>query len=651
LSPASDTGSPSAPGCRVLGTAGHIDHGKTALIRALTGVDTDRLPEEKKRGITIDLGFAPLDLPGGLRASVVDVPGHEGLVRTMISGATGIDVVLLVVAADEGVMPQTREHVAICQLLGLTRGIVALTKIDAASDDVAELAADEVRELLAGTALADAPLVRVSAVTGDGVEELREELVRVLSEADPRTPRCGPARLAIDRTFAMKGFGTVATGTLVGGALKVGQAVEVQPSGLRGRVRGLQCHGQSAERVEPGVRCAVNLQGVELSDLSRGQVIAAPDALAPTASVDVALHWLAAAPRMEGAVAVEFLAGTAERRARVAPIAADVFAPGGDGFARIHVEGPPLAVLPGDRFIVRGFARTEMGGATLGGGVILDVAPPHRRRSDPALLGDLEVLARGDPVEGLAVRIRRSGLEGIDESRLGRETGLESSLLESALAALASDGRAVRAQSNCWLDAAAIESLETRLLSALNAYHEAEPIRPGMSRSALRGGLPDNVARDVAELVIDRLDERGDVEIDRGLVRRAGRAPVLAAEDEAIIEKISNEARTAGLEPPSLRDWSQILGLPAERLGDLLAHCERTGVLVRAPGDLWFDREAVDALRERVVAHLREHETLDTQTYKALIGTSRRTAVPLMELFDAEHLTIRQGQVRKLRQS
>ena len=247
------------------------------------------------------------------------------------------------------------------------------------------------------------------------------------------------------------------------------------------------------------------------------------------------------------------------------------------------------------------------------------------------------------------MRIRRRGLEGADESRLRRETGLDPSALKAALTALEVSGSAVRAGSSTWLDAGAIQSLETRLLAALDAYHEAEPIRPGMARSALRGRLPENVARDVAELVIDRLAACQEVEVERDQVRRAGRAPVLAAADEAAVEKLSNEARAAGLEPPSLRDWSQILGLPAERLGDLLAHCERTGLLVRAPGDLWFDRRAIDTLRERVVAHLREHETLDTQTYKGLIGTSRRTAVPLMELFDAEHLTIRQGEVRRLR--
>ena len=266
----------------VLGTAGHIDHGKTALIRALTGVDTDRLPEEKARGITIELGFAPLDLAPDLRVSVVDVPGHEGLVRTMVAGATGIDLVLLVVAADEGVMPQTREHAAICELLGIRRGVVALSKIDAVEPDVAELAAEEVAELLRESLLADAPIVPVSAVSGAGLDALREALVAVIAGAAPRTPRSGPPRLPIDRYFAAKGFGSVVTGTLLGAPLAVGDPVEIYPSGITSRVRGLQSHGADSRRGEPGTRCAVNLQGVEVGQLARGHVVSRPGALPST---------------------------------------------------------------------------------------------------------------------------------------------------------------------------------------------------------------------------------------------------------------------------------------------------------------------------------------------------------------------------------
>jgi selenocysteine-specific elongation factor len=633
----------------VLGTAGHIDHGKTTLIRALTGVDTDRLPEEKERGITIDLGFAPLDLGDGLRVSVVDVPGHEGLVRTMVAGATGIDLVLIVIAADEGVMPQTHEHVAICELLGIARGVVALTKIDATEPDVAELAAEEAAELLAETSLAGAPVVPVSGVTGEGLEKLREALCSVISASAPRTPRSGPPRLNVDRCFAAKGFGCVVTGTLVGSPFAVGDSVEIHPSGRRARVRGLQHHGIASDRGEPGVRCALNLQGVEVANVSRGQVVSAPDALLPTHTVDVKLWWLDVAPEIEDRAAVEFLVGTAERRAHLAPIGAAGFSPGRTGFARVHVDGDPVALLPGDRFIVRGFARTEMGGSTLGGGVVLDVAPPHRRRSDPELASGLAEISRLEPAANIEVRIRRSGLAGVAEDRLRRETGQGGEALAETLAKLVAGGKAAVTPNRTWLDAAAMAELERRLLAALDAYHVGEPLRPGMPIGALRGQLPDNVPRDAAELALERLVECGAVAIDDHVARRSEHRPKLRAADRALVERILCEAREAGLEPPSEREWAERLGTSRENLQDLLAHLKREGRMVRTPGDLWFDADAVAALRERIVAHFETHDRLETRDYKVLIGTTRRTAVPLMEYFDDEHLTTRSGDARVLR--
>jgi selenocysteine-specific elongation factor len=417
----------------VLGTAGHIDHGKTALIKALTGVDTDRLPEEQARGITIDLGFAPLDLEGDRRVSVIDVPGHERLVRTMVSGASGIDMLLLVVAADEGVMPQTREHLSICELLGIERGVVALTKTDLVDEEMRELAAEEVRELLASTSLSGAPVIPVSAISGEGLAALRTALSELAEGTAARTARWGPPRLPIDRVFAVKGFGCVVTGTLVGAPLTVSESVEIHPSGIRGKIRGLQSHGVASQRVEPGARCAVNLQGVEMGELSRGEVLSRPGALAPTRAADLQITWLPGAPEAEGSVAVEFLTGSTERRAHLAPIGEKGFTPGRTGFARLHVDADPIPLLPGDRFIARGFARTEGGGGTLGGGVVLDTAPPRRRRSDPALLRELELLAGGDERAGMRERIARSGLSGVDARELARETGIQRPRLDELL--------------------------------------------------------------------------------------------------------------------------------------------------------------------------------------------------------------------------
>ncbi|MCZ6464744.1 MAG: selenocysteine-specific translation elongation factor [Proteobacteria bacterium] len=641
----------------VLGTAGHIDHGKTALVCALTGVDTDRLPEEKARGITIDLGFAALDLPGDLRVSVVDVPGHERLVRTMVSGASGFDLVLLVVAADEGVMPQTREHVAICDLLGIERGVVALTKCDLVDEEMRELAAEDVRDLLASSALAGSAIVPVSSVEETGLDALRAALAETVDGASGRTPRSGPPRLAIDRVFAMRGFGTVVTGTLVGSALQTGDAVEILPGGRRARIRGLQSHGVASDRVEPGARCAVNLQGVEVAELSRGEVVTAPGALAPTDTFDVELSWLPGAPDLLDFAAIELLAGTAERRARLAPIGSGVSA-GDRGFARIHVDGEPLALLPGDRFIARGFARTEAGGATVGGGVVLDVAPPRRRRSDPALSRDLEIFARREPAADLLQRILRTGLSGVARARLVRETGLPEAQVDAELDALRVEGSAEPVAEGAgagafgdrlWVAVETWRQLEDRMLAALAEYHEKEPLRPGMPRGALRGRLPENVRAETAERALARLEERDAVRVEGDLVRLREHAPRLDPEAQAAVERIAAEARAAGLEPPAPREWAKRLGLDTDRFRDLVAHLEREEQLVRAPGDLWFDSRAVDDLRDRVVAHLREHGELDTPSYKRLIGTSRRVAVPLMELLDELHVTRRRGNVRILR--
>jgi selenocysteine-specific elongation factor len=618
-------------------------------VRALTGIDTDRLPEEKARGITIELGFAPLALPSGQRLGVVDVPGHEALVRTMVAGASGIDLVLLVVAADEGVMPQTREHLAICDLLGIQHGVVALTKLDAAEPELADVAEADTRALVAGSGIAGAPLVRVSATTGAGLDALASALDAVAARAAARTARSGPPRLWVDRVFEMRGFGTVVTGTLVGAALRLGEAVELLPGGRRARIRGLQSFGEATDVVQPGARCAVNLQGVAKSELERGLLLSAPGAVAPTASADAELAWLADAPPLgPKPAAVECLVGTTARRARAAPIGVEALAPGTRGFVRLHFEDGELPLLPGDAFVLRGFARTS-GGATLGGGRVLDAHPPRRRRSDPALAAELAELAAGDPLAALRVRVARAGYAGTTRDALRRETGLEASAFDAALAALEQEDALLHGPAGELFAGAACAELERRLLAALTRFHAQEPLRPGMPRGALRGALPENVARAGFELALARLEARGAVAIAQDVVHRRDFAARLSARQQALADRLRAEATRAGLEPPTPRDWAAELGVPPAELADLLAHLERESALVRAPGELWFDRAAVDALRERVIAQLTAHGSLDTPAYKELIGTTRKYAVPLMELFDAEHLTVRRGETRVLR--
>jgi selenocysteine-specific elongation factor len=455
--------------------------------------------------------------------------------------------------------------------------------------------------------------------------------------------------LSIDRSFSAKGFGCVVTGTLVGGSFAVGDTVEIQPSGRRCRIRGLQSHGVSVERCPPGLRCAVNLQGVELDEVARGQVVSAPGLLGPTIVADVEVAWLPIAAPVEDQAAIEFLTGTAKRRARLAPIGDEPLRPGEVGFARLHIDGDAVALAPGDRFIARGFSRNAAAGSTIGGGVVLDVAPPHRRRSDPEVRRDLAQLAAGEPAERLVVLIRRSGFRGVEIDPLRREAGLEAEASDALLAALVAKGEIATTANGRWLYRDALEDLERRLLENLEAYHRSEPIRPGMPTSTLRGSLPENVERNSVELVVSRLADRSLIKIEGDLVRLPDHRPTLSAADQSLVARIADEARSAGLEPPSLKDWEKRLGIGGDPLRNLLAHLVRAEQLVHAPGDLWFDRAAVDTLREKVIAQLREHGRLETPDYKALIGTSRRTAVPLMELFDQEHLTVRSGEARVLR--
>jgi len=658
----SDAGSGDAPlQSLVLGTAGHIDHGKTSLVHALTGRDLDRLPEEKARGITIELGFAPLALADDLRVAIVDVPGHEKFVRTMVAGASGLDLVMLVVAADEGVMPQTREHLAICELLGVDRGLVVLTKSDLVDEEMLELATEDVRDSLADGPLADVPILAASAETGDGIDAVRATLDALIRSAPARGDDGRPSRLFIDRTFTKHGFGAVVTGTWSGRPRKVGDTVALEPGARKAKIRGLERHGESVERSESGARIAVNLQGVSTDEIGRGDLLTESGAVLATHMFDASLRWMAGKASLEDAASVELLTGTAERRARVALIGEVPIGPGERGFGRIHIdaESEGLPLLPGDRFVLRGFARDAGVGATLGGGIVLDIAPPHRRRRDPALLADVTRLAVaiGDDQQGdddaLDVRVARSGLEGITEARLALETGLDPTRLDAALTRLANaetdaTAQIVRLDGGLCLGQAAGERLMAQLLENLEAFHAKDPRQPGMPRAALIGSLPENVPTESAAALLAKLGEREEVVIQSDLVTRAGFESRLNENEQALAEKLRVRFAEAGLEAPTLRTLADETGEGERAIRDVSHFLERSGQLVAAPDDLFFDRESVTRLIEAVVAHFETSDELDTQTLKTMIGTSRRTAMPLMALLDDLQITRRDGSLRRL---
>lgn len=621
----------------ILGTAGHIDHGKTALVRALTGVDCDRLPEERERGITIELGFAPLDLPGGLRLGIVDVPGHERLVRTMVAGATGIDLVLFVVAADEGMMPQSREHLAICDLLGVERGVVALTKLDAVDLELVELARLEVEEELRGSSLAGAPIVGVSAHTGEGIPELLAALDELARSAPPRTLRGGPAWLPVDRAFTMRGFGTVVTGTLRGAPLAEGDAIEVLPEGgevFRTRVRGLQVHGEPVKRAEPGSRCGINLHGVELAAVPRGSVVATPDRLAyrPRVWAEVAL--LRGAPALKSGGTLTAHVGTAERPARVFLLDRDALEPGQRALVELRFA-QPLVAVEGERFILRGFGRIQGGGWTVGGGRILDAAPPRGRRTRAQRLTELEALAAGDEGHALAVRLRRAGLRGATEFELLREV--------RSLAGL--DG--VRVGSARWIHPEPFEEGVRRVVAAVDAHHRERPEDAWVGLAALSGRLPSGLPDEVIRAALDAAAREGELEAGPSGARRPGHTARVA--DPELERSVLERLEAAVLAPPALDALARELGADVRAARTTAEHLARQGRLVRVATGLFFARAPLEALRERLVAYLREHGRIDPAAYKELTGQTRKHTVPLMEYFDAEKVTRREGNFRVLR--
>ncbi|NDY43043.1 selenocysteine-specific translation elongation factor [Dissulfurirhabdus thermomarina] len=631
----------------ILGTAGHIDHGKTTLVRALTGIDTDRLKEEKERGITIELGFAHLTLPDGRRIGVVDVPGHERFVKNMVAGAMGVDLVALVVAADEGVMPQTREHLEITQLLGVRKGLVVLTKIDLVDRDWLELVTEDVREYLSGTFLADAPIVPVSSVTGEGLDALRARLAELVAEVEPRIP-AGPYRLPVDRVFTVKGFGTVVTGTTVSGRIRVGDEAVVYPRGLETRIRGIQVHGAEAGEALAGLRTALNLQGLEKGDLARGDVVATPGSLHPTYLLDLEFHHLASAARpLKYRSPVRFHVGTAEVIGRVL-FQGDELEPGTDALIQVQLEAP-VAALRGDRYVIRSYSPVH----TIGGGRILNPLPRRRKRTRPEHWAELERLARADAGDLIAYHLEKAGLRGLTEAELAMRTGLYGKTLHRELERLLGARRVVRheGEGRRLLDGGLYEDLKRRATEFLARYHEANPLQAGAPKEELRSRLmPGDGGGRIFQRLLSDLARSGDVVLERDRVRLPGHQVALGKEEAAFRDRIEVLFRKAGLQPPSR---AEVVGKfpgkeeAAARVFDLLV---REGVLVHLREGLCIHREALEQARELVVRHLREKGELSVTDFRELTGgLSRKYMIPLLEYLDNQKVTLRVGDVRRLR--
>jgi selenocysteine-specific elongation factor len=615
----------------IAGAAGHIDHGKTALVKALTGIDADRLAEEKRRGITIDLGFAHLLLNPDLRIGFVDVPGHERFIKNMLAGVGGIDLVLLVVAADEGVMPQTREHFEICRLLRIPRGVIALTKADLVDAGMLQLARMEVEEFVAGSFLEGAPIAPVSSVTGAGLPELRAALERVAASA-PEKDAAGHFRLPIDRAFTMKGFGAVATGTLVSGAVEREQEVELHPGGRRLRVRGVQVHGEAVQRASAGQRTALNLSGVDAAELRRGQTLSAPGLFRPVEIVDCRLELLASAKPLKHRAPVHFHAGAAELEAEARLLdGAQTLRPGGVAWVRFVLRQPAL-LLPGDRFIIRSFSPVT----TIGGGEVVDICGRRYRKGESA--GErLAALAASD-----AARVAtpaREAAYGVALDELIALTGLTAPRI--AQAAKAASLVAFDQAQPWYVDRAWFQAAAARAVAAVSAFHQANPLAPGMAKEDLRSReFPDAPA-----FVLDALLASADgLAVEAGAVRLRSHTVSLQREEEQARAAIEAAFSAAGLAVPSLAEALNASGVEPARARSLLALLLREKRLVRVGGELIFHVSALERLRQLLAA--RRGVRFTVAEFKEWTGISRKYAIPLLEYLDRERVTRREGDSR-----
>jgi selenocysteine-specific elongation factor len=633
----------------IIGTAGHIDHGKTALIKALTGHDTDRLKEEKERGISIDLGFAYFTLPDGTRAGIIDVPGHERFIRNMLAGAHGIDLVLFAVAADDGVMPQSEEHLDILHLLGTQRGIFVITKADLVDAERIVEVRDEIELLADGTSLAGAPVIAVSSTTSEGLDHLRTEIIRQLDGFEGRRPT-GIFRLPLDRAFIIKGHGTVVTGTAMGASVAVGQKLRVLPSGTEVRVRSIQVHNQAVERAGLCQRVALNLTGAEKIELKRGDVLADSRLEITTERLDATLEIRPSAKRpLKSNERVRIFIGTAETLGRAIILdAAGTIAPKSRGLVQLVLDAPMVA-LAGDRFIVRDQTNVR----TLGGGVVLNPLGRRVRKPLDAYLKNLDALAAPPGPSSIEALLNLQEALALAPGRIAQLLNLPIAEVDAAL----KDPRFVKLSlgdeegyttTNKWAE------LKTFALAAVAKHHAAEPLSPGLEMEDLRSRLPYEIGARNYRALADRLARETDLVREESTLRLKNHRVRLGGSDGKLVERIEEELRKAGFQPPELKLLAEALQLPASEVGKLrsvLSALEREGKIVKVATDLYFAQASFDAARAHLTGYLQTHPEITAAAYRDLLGASRKFAIALLDYFDHSGVTTRVGDIRKLRQA
>lgn len=632
----------------ILGTAGHIDHGKTSLVRALTGTDTDRLKEEKKRGITIELGFAALDLPGGRRVGIVDVPGHEKFVRNMVAGASGIDMVAMVIAADEGVMPQTREHLEICTLLGIRYGLVVLTKCDTVDEEWLEMVTEDVRHFLSDSFLGEAPVIPVSSHTGQGLDTLVKEISR-LADTIPDTRNTTFFRLPVDRAFTMKGFGTVVTGTLLSGMIRTGETVMLYPSMKPSKVRGLQVHGENAEEAVAGQRTAINLQGMDLSDVERGDVLAPMNTLKTSYMADAEFLYLKSNEKpLKNRTRLRFHTGTGEMAALLVLLDRESLLPGEQASVQFRFD-TPITCVRDDRYVVRSYSPVR----TVGGGTILNPVPEKHKRFQEEIIEGIKHLSEASEEEAISFHLLQAGPKGATLSDLRLVTNLSERQLADLLQKLLSSKTILLTdkEAKSYIHSKNFTKLSAFATGYLAVFHRNNPLKEGLSKEELKSKFPGYLQAKLLNQVLNQLVKDGEIIQDGDLVRLSGHKVALQVDEEALRRKILAIYRDAGNTPPYFREIVRELDkAQAAAAPDVMQILVREKEMVRVKEDLYFAAEAIEALKEKVRDFLLEQGEMNPTQFKEICGgIARKYVIPLMEYLDGIQLTIRVGAARRLR--
>ncbi|MBC2703056.1 selenocysteine-specific translation elongation factor [Desulfobacula sp.] len=630
----------------ILGTAGHIDHGKTSLVKALTGIETDRLKEEKERGITIELGFALLDLPNGQHIGIVDMPGHEKFVKNMVAGSSGIDVVTMVIAADEGVMPQTREHMEICNLMGIEHGMIALTKIDMVDEDLLELALEDINDFVQDTFLEDKPIIPVSSVTNQGLDEFVKTLEAICSNL-PERKFSAIFRLPVDRVFSMKGFGTVITGTLTSGSINTGDDIMVYPKRIVSKVRGIQIHSSGVDTAGPGTRTAINFQGLDKESVNRGDILSTPDTLIESYMVDAHFLYLKSnAKPAKNRTRIRFHSGTSEILGYLILLDREELLPGDDAPVQFRLESP-VCCIKDDRYVIRSYSPVK----TIGGGAILNPASQKHKLFDTTVIQGLENLLLNDNDQTISFFLSLKGYQGLSFSQLRVMTNIPDKKLSAGLQKLLAKQQVIQIdkEKQIYVNGSFFNDFKEKLIQKLEVYHADNPLKEGMPTQELKSKFQYIDNTKFFNILFTKLSREKLIVLDKNIAKLSTHEVALQVDQQDVKEKIKKIYQASGLTPPFFRTICQDLDIDKKNATDVLHMLIDEKAVVKTKDDLYFDSREIEKLEQKLIAFLKENESITTPEFKDMTGISRKYVIPLIEYFDSTNLTIRVGDTRQLR--